>query len=87
MENNNNEFERSLGRLEGKMDSMTEVMTRLANSFDNLEKGRLSTLEINFAKFYTEINTKAKNAAFWTSAITAIFVSVVSAIIVYLLKI
>lgn len=82
MENQNNEFERSLGRLEGKMDSMTEVMTRLANSFDNLEKGRLSTLEINFAKFYTEINTKAKSIAIIYSIVSAILVSVITAFII-----
>ena len=81
-----NGIERTIGRLEGKIDSLGLTITELKNAFDSLEKGRLSTLEINFAKFYTEIHTKAKNTAMWISALVAIVVSVVSAMIIYSLQ-
>lgn len=77
------DLERSLGRLEGKMDSMVSSMNHLASAFDNLEKGRLSTLEINFAKMQVEVFERAKSSSVWTSAIVSVIVSVVGAIIVY----
>ena len=80
------DLERSLGRLEGKMDSMVASMNHLASAFDNLEKGRLSTLEINFAKMQVEVYDRAKSSSMWTSAIVSIIVTVVATIIVYLIK-
>jgi ABC-type Fe3+ transport system permease subunit len=79
------DLERSLGRLEGKMDSMVASMNHLISAFDNLEKGRLSTLEINFAKMQVEVYERTKSSSLWTSAITSVIVSVIAAILVYLI--
>ena len=76
-------FERALGRLEGKLDSMNEVITRLANAFDNLEKGRLSTLEINFAKLQTETSDSARTTATWISAFISIVVTVIGGLLLF----
>lgn len=46
---NLNELQRSIGRLEGKMDMLVSGMQEMASSFSSLEKGRLSKLEIAFA--------------------------------------
>lgn len=80
------DLERSLGRLEGKMDSMVSSMNHLTSAFDNLEKGRLSTLEINFAKMQVEVFERAKSSSIWTSAITSVIVTVIASLIVYLIK-
>jgi hypothetical protein len=80
------DLERSLGRLEGKMDSMVASMNHLASAFDNLEKGRLSTLEINFARMQVEVYDRAKSSSMWTSAIISLIISTFSGLMVYLLK-
>ena len=86
-------IERSIGRLEGKVDGITndikimsESMNALRASFDILEKGRLSRLEVNFATLQAEINTRAKNIALWAGAIVSGCISIVSGIIIYVLN-
>lgn len=76
------DFERSLGRVEGKLDSVISVVTDLKSSFDSLEKGRLSRLEVAFATLHTEVSVKAKNSAMWSATIISVVVSVVTAIII-----
>lgn len=51
----NNNLERALGRVEGKMDLMVTSVNNLAASFESLEKGRLSNLEIKFANLQGRI--------------------------------
>jgi hypothetical protein len=43
-------LERSLGRVEGKLDLVINQLTKLSGAFDQLEKGRLSTIEKEFAQ-------------------------------------
>lgn len=69
-------LERSLGRLEGKMDSVMSTVTALAASFENLEKGRLSNLEIAFAKIQTEVSERSRSTAVLTSSIVSLIVAV-----------
>lgn len=80
-----NNLERSIGKLEGKMDAMIATMERLASSFDNLEKGRLSTLEINVAKMQTEVSEKSRSTALWTAGTVSIIVGVAVAIVIKVL--
>ena len=68
---NDENFERALGRLEGKMDSMVASVNALAASFESLEKGRLSRLEIAFATLKGETTAESTSTARWTSAIWA----------------
>lgn len=77
------EFNRSIGRLEGKLDSMVSSVQALSSSFENLEKGRLSRLEIAFAEIKTEVNDKSRNTSFWTSAVVSVVMAV---LIAFLLK-
>ena len=87
------ELSRVLGRIEG---SLTEIKNDiklirddhkgLRSEFQTLEAGRLTRLESQFAVQQAEMGIKAKNVAMVWSAITAIFVSVISAIIIYFLK-
>ena len=65
-----------IGELKGEMKNMSATILRLANAFDNLEKGRLSTLEINFAKLQTEVGERSRQTAVRTAAITSIIVGV-----------
>lgn len=41
--------QRSIGRLEGKIDLIIDTMDKLKDAFETLESGRLSTLEKDFA--------------------------------------
>lgn len=75
------ELQRSIGKLEGKMDLMVSSMQELTAAFANLEKGRLSTLEINFAKMQTELADKSRAVAFQTSMITALVVGIAVTVI------
>ncbi len=43
------EIQRSIGRLEGKLDYLVNSVNTLAASFKTLEEGRLSQLEREFA--------------------------------------
>lgn len=45
----NNTQERSIGRLEGKIDLVIQEVKELNRAFRALEDGRVSTLERNFA--------------------------------------
>lgn len=81
-----NSFERALGRLEGKMDSMVNSVNALASSFESLEKGRLSRLEIKVAEIVTESNQKTKNTASWVAALVALLVAVIPQLIFFLIK-
>ena len=89
-----NNVERSIGRLEGKIDGMVvdiqninQSMSNLKAAFDVLEQGRLSGLEVNFAALKTEVNLKAsntaRNTAVWFSGIMSLSVSVISALITF----
>lgn len=76
------ELNRALGRVEGKLDSAISIIGDLRAAFDQLEKRRLSRLEVQFATFSTEVATKARNwAALWAIA-ASVIASVVSAIII-----
>lgn len=79
-------LERALGSLEGKMDMMVSAMNGLAASFDSLEKGRLSRLEIAFATLKAETTTEAalqsRRVAVFTSAAVSIIVAIVAAVII-----
>ena len=77
-----NGLERSIGRLEGKVDALITEVKDLKKSFNTLEEGRVSTLEHDFAKLYTEVKIKAKNTAMWMSAIISIGVSVLTAVLI-----
>lgn len=79
-------IERSIGRLEGKMDNVVSEITALRVSFDNLEKGRFSKLEIAFAELHTNVKSSARIAALWTSGIVAITVSVIVAVMIKILN-
>ena len=92
METQEYEVQRSLGRIEGglieiKSDIklMREDHAGLRSEFQTLEAGRLTKLESQFAMSQTEMHSKSKNIALWWSLITAITVSVVSAILINLL--
>lgn len=91
MENTeHNNLERSIGRLEGKLDSTVFMMTSISNDvsglrndFATMEKGRLTALEVKFAGLSSEMKVKARNSAMLAGAIISIAVSVISAIIIY----
>lgn len=81
-----------IGKMDGKLDMVIETMNQLSASFANLEKGRLSTLEINFAKLLTEVNQRtdsgiqrAKATAVWFSLVIGGIISVLGGIITVLI--
>ena len=85
-----NNVERSIGRLEGKIDGMVmdiqnvnQSMTNLKSSFDVLEQGRLSGLEVRFATLQAEVSLKAKNTAMWASSIVAGAISIISGAVLF----
>lgn len=45
-----NEYQRALGRVEGKLDLVIDQVTALRGSFETLEAGRLSRLETTVAQ-------------------------------------
>lgn len=76
------DMQRALGRVEGKLDSTISMLADLKAGFDQLEKGRLSRLEVQFATLSTEMASKARNwAALWAIA-ASIVSSVVAAILI-----
>ena len=81
--------ERSIGRIEGKLDSAIVAVSQvggevksLRDDFATMEKGRLSRLEVSFASLETTVNLKAKNTAMFWGTIMSIIASIVSAILV-----
>lgn len=78
--------ERSIGRLEGKLDSVISLVGDLKGAFEQMEKGRLSVLEISFATLKTEIEVKARWSAMLMSMIISILVSVISATVIFFIK-
>ena len=92
MPNEIQEISRAIGKLEGKMDLMVSAMQDLTGQFANLEKGRLSTLEINFAKLISEVGTMEEEAktrigtrAIFISAITGGIISIISSLVIFFL--
>jgi len=81
----NHEIGRAIGRLEGKLDLVIDNVAFLKTSFETMEKGRLSKLEVVFATLQTEVNLKARNTAFYTGIIASIISSIVSAVVLYAL--
>lgn len=77
------DFSRALGRLEGKMDSVVAAVTAISASFESLEKGRLSRLEIAFATLKGETATESTATARWTSAIWSLGVTIGSVLILH----
>ena len=82
--------ERDLGKLEGKMDGLivsmgelTKEVAALRGDFGSLEKGRLSTLEVAFARFEAEVSTKARTTGVWWGLAGSVFTSVTAAILLY----
>ena len=80
-----NTLERSIGRLEGKVDLVVATITQLSSDFTTMERGRLSVLEVKVNTLQTENKDKARSTAIWVSAIVGVIVSVVSSIIVFYL--
>lgn len=68
---NKDNVERSIGRLEGKVDLVLGQVSQLKTSFELLEAGRLSKLERDFANFtgrmtiIAAIASVAISFAFW----------------------
>lgn len=84
--------ERSIGRLEGKLDSAILAMggirgevKSLRNDFMHMEKGRLSKLEVGFATLETTVQIKARSSAIIWAIGASIFTSVVSGITIALI--
>lgn len=84
IEENTGDIQRSIGRLEGKLDSVLGVVSKLSVDFTALEQGRLSRLEVAFNTLETETNVKTTASARWTAAIMSIGVSVIAAVISYI---
>ena len=82
MPEENTEINRALGRVEGKLDSLISTVTHLSNSFQQLEAGRVSTLESGFATLKAEASAYARNTAIWVSAGISLIVGVVLAIVI-----
>ena len=78
-------MERSIGRLEGKLDLVVTSITGLQSAFDTMEKGRLSRLEVSFNTLQTQVSLKAKSSALWYGLIASASTSVISGVILYLL--
>ena len=91
---NNYEVQRSLGRIEGALTEiksdiklMRDDHAGLRSEFQQLEAGRLTRLESQFATTQAVMHAKAKSTALIYSAATAIIVSTVTAYILHFLKI
>lgn len=88
------EIQRSLGRIEGGILELKADVTLIRTDhallraeFTKLEAGRLTKLESQFAVAQSEIHTKARQTAIWTSSAVAIIISITTAIIIHFLKI
>ena len=73
--------ERSIGRLEGKLDSVITIVGSLKEAFDSLEKGRLSKLEVAFATLETQVSLKAQDSAKSSAMIYSIVASIISSVL------
>lgn len=82
---NNMDLERSMGRLEGKLDSIVNIVADLKGAFETMEKGRLSRLEVAFNTLQTEIAVKSKNTTIVWSAVISVATSVAAAVVIHLL--
>lgn len=76
-ENASSEVIRAVGRLEGKLDSMVAMVAELRGDFENMERGRLSKLEVEFATVRTNLSSEMK----WNGTVTAIGASIVGSVI------
>ena len=81
-ENNGQNLILLVGKLDGKLDMVVSSMTALAASFENLEKGRLSKLEIAFASSIGEAQANAKTTAIWVSVLVSLGVMIAGAFII-----
>lgn len=79
---NQESIERSLGRVEGKLDSLIVTVTHLSNSFQQLESGRVSALESGYATLKAESTSQAKNTAMWVSAFISIGITVIGSFLI-----
>lgn len=86
------ETQRSLGRIEGGIielkNSLTLLRTdhaSLREEFTKMESGRLTKLESSFAVMESNMHAKAKSTAMFFSFITAIVVSVITAVLIHYL--
>jgi hypothetical protein len=77
-------MERSLGRVEGKLDLALTAISALGASFDALEKGRLSRLEVQFATMETTLRVEAKSTATRNAVLWSLVTSSVSGIAILL---
>ena len=84
--------DRALGRLEGKIDGMMLLVgevksdvNQLRTDFSEMEKGRLSRLELSFNTLKTETEYKAKQHAMIVASIASVAGSVISGVILYAL--
>ena len=66
-----NSVERSIGRLEGKIDLVIQEVSGLKVSFNTLEEGRVSTLERNFANLTGKLSMIAAGVSV---AISVLFI-------------
>ena len=67
-----NGIERTIGEIKGKLDSLITKVDDLAHAFNNLEAGRLSNLEKDFANLSGRLQTTATIIAFAVSIIIAL---------------
>ena len=74
---NNNGIERSIGRLEGEIKQLISEVSELKMAFTNLELGRLSTLEKDFANLTGKLSIIA---AVVSVVISSVFVFIQSMI-------
>ena len=68
--------ERSIGRLEGKVDLLITKVDNLDKSFHTLEEGRLSTLEHDFANLTGKLSIIAVIVSAVISIATAVVVKI-----------
>lgn len=80
-ENNTPNIERSLGRVEGKLDLLVKSVSDLSSAFQNLEAGRLSRLEVKVNTLDVQTREKAKNTALFWAFISSLTVSAIAALL------
>ena len=71
-----NGLERSIGRLEGKLDSLIVKVDNLDKSFIKLEEGRISTLEHDFAKLTGKLSIIAVIISAGISILSAVLINI-----------
>mgnify|MGYP001585274017 CR=1 FL=1 len=84
--------QKDIGRLEGMMAAIHSLVSEtrgdvksLRNDFMEMEKGRLSRLEVAFATVQTEVSLKARNTAVWFALVSSIAASVITGTILFLI--